>query len=710
MPVNTSLRHRLLLAALSGLLIGGLKLADLRLTGGPTLAVPSPGSLAQPPGLNRVLDARLAHAQSSSPEVAPAADPAIDPATGRAWNPPLDPATDPVVHPATDPASGYGVDPGADSGSTESAPPPMSWVPQHVDGPLRAETVGWTYRLRLHMAIDRVRTLEGLPPEAVEMPQADQPITDAQVVGTRVADTPIPDQPIAEKPLADASIFDQPSAEEQSAEKPISGTSIFDDPIAGTSIAGTSITDTSITGTSIADEPIEDKPIADKPTSLSSLLEMGRAFWNEAVAGTLLHAGTGVRDETSGGGTGSGGTAGSGTENHAPSNSGVGIGGSGSAVGSGSSALPPEGVLNVVILGSDQRPGDGSWRTDTIVLVSVDRTTGHVGVLSVPRDLWVTIPGHGQGRINTADFIGHEMGLPDGQLVKDTIAWNLDIPVQRFLRINMLGFVDVVDALGGVDVVVDCPDQDVLRASDMDVATGGTDLQDKRPGLHHLDGRTALAFVRARTNTSDFARSRRQQRLLRAVLAKAHQGDVAAKVVDIWNALAGRLTTDFSLPELLALAVVAAGINESDLHARVLDFTAVHDWQTPDGAQVLRLNPEAAGGALVQDLDPDRAPVPGLRVVLVDATGIPGRAQVAQARLEERRFTPVPVTSPITSALSTLYHAPTSSGVAAAQAVVRALGLSEYKLASNEALPADQRSKGDVYAVLGQDWDPCPGQ
>ncbi len=114
---------------------------------------------------------------------------------------------------------------------------------------------------------------------------------------------------------------------------------------------------------------------------------------------------------------------------------------------------------NILVMGIDPRPGDRAWRTDTIMIVAIDYEANQVGIVSLPRDLWVEIPGYGMGRINQADFEGESLKYPGGgpALLGKVIEDNIGIPTHHWVRIRQEGLVQLVDALGGVTVTPGLP-------------------------------------------------------------------------------------------------------------------------------------------------------------------------------------------------------------------------------------------------------------
>jgi LCP family protein required for cell wall assembly len=157
---------------------------------------------------------------------------------------------------------------------------------------------------------------------------------------------------------------------------------------------------------------------------------------------------------------------------------------------------------NILLLGIDYvEPGSAVARSDTIILATVNPLKPTVRLLSVPRDLWVSIPGVGENRINTAHFYA-ENSQPGGgpAAVRQTISQNFGVDLPYYLRIRFEGFREIVDALGGVDITL--PE-----------AMAGYPA-----GKHHLTGRKALAFVRNRSDSDDFFRMAHGQLMLKALL------------------------------------------------------------------------------------------------------------------------------------------------------------------------------------------------
>jgi LCP family protein required for cell wall assembly len=254
-------------------------------------------------------------------------------------------------------------------------------------------------------------------------------------------------------------------------------------------------------------------------------------------------------------------------------------------------------IFNILLLGSDQRPNDPSYRTDTLIVVSVNRTTNTVNMLSIPRDLYLYIPGYGMDRINTASIrgdISRWQGRGAG-LIAYTIQYNLGIRIDRYARINFDGFKQIVDALGGIDVAVDCPLTDYRLASPkLDPNNLANYRLFRLPiGYHHMDGSLALWYARSRETTSDFDRNRRQQMVLRAIWRKLMEQNISSHLATLWDQAAKIVETNLTLVDAAGLVPIAVDLDSTRMHSYFLGPQQVKDWTTPDGAAVLLPQPKA---------------------------------------------------------------------------------------------------------------------
>ena len=185
-------------------------------------------------------------------------------------------------------------------------------------------------------------------------------------------------------------------------------------------------------------------------------------------------------------------------------------------------APPAGGPVTVLLLGSDERPGEtGPARTDAIIIARIDPRSGRVALLSLPRDLWVEIPGYGHARLNAANVWGIIYNAPEGGLglARKTVSNLLGIPIDYTIQINFQGFIGAIDALGGV--TVDVPKE--LYDDEFPTMDYGYTVAHFLPGPQQMDGATALMYSRIRHPDSDFERMRRQQAVVVAAMARIRE-------------------------------------------------------------------------------------------------------------------------------------------------------------------------------------------
>src|SRR5688572_19795378 len=256
-------------------------------------------------------------------------------------------------------------------------------------------------------------------------------------------------------------------------------------------------------------------------------------------------------------------------------------------------------TVNFLLIGSDRRSTAGSTRTDTMVIAILRPNEGQVSLISIPRDLWVSIPGFENNRVNTAYQLGISSGYPGGGpgLLKDTILHNLGIRIDHTAMVDFSGFSQIVDTLGGVDVPVSCaytdwrlidPSFDPYNENNWHLYTTG-------PGLIHMDGDLALWYARSRQKSSDFDRGRRQQEVLRALFSQALRTGTLARIPELYNNLQSTVETDLGLADLLQLAVYAPKMTNADIRSYYIRPPLVSSWITNGGAYVLRSEERRVG-------------------------------------------------------------------------------------------------------------------
>ncbi len=242
---------------------------------------------------------------------------------------------------------------------------------------------------------------------------------------------------------------------------------------------------------------------------------------------------------------------------------------------------------NYLVLGIDPRPGDKAWRTDTIMVVAVDHEAQQVGIFNIPRDLWVDIPTMGPGRINQADFHGESNKYPGGgpalvgKIVEDTFG----VPIHHWVRIKQEGLVELVDALGGVEITLNCP---LYEVTPHPTKPGQWEKFELPAGKNVLDGAAAKKFATFRYNSNDFYRGQRQQQLIWAIKEKAIQLDAITRLPQLWTALQHTFTTDLGILDVIRLARLGVGLKPDQIHGLTFSTDAI-EYATVGEAQVLKI-------------------------------------------------------------------------------------------------------------------------
>ncbi len=235
--------------------------------------------------------------------------------------------------------------------------------------------------------------------------------------------------------------------------------------------------------------------------------------------------------------------------------------------------------FTVLLMGMDKRPSEfgNSYRTDTMILVRIEPTSKQVSMLSIPRDLYVDVPGYGLKKINTAYYWG-EYDEPGGGplLAMRTVQYNLGIRVNEYIVVDFNTFIRVVDLIGGIDINVPYTINDPLYP-DMNY---GYDPFYIEAGWHHLDGNTALKYARSRHSSDDIDRARRQQQVIFAIRERVLAYDMIPELVmqapKLWSELNAGIDTGLELQQIIELAYYLQDIPLDNIKSGVLGWEYVY--------------------------------------------------------------------------------------------------------------------------------------
>ena len=237
---------------------------------------------------------------------------------------------------------------------------------------------------------------------------------------------------------------------------------------------------------------------------------------------------------------------------------------------------------NLLFLGTDASPQRGELgRTDTIILTTVIPFKPYVGMLGIPRDLWLELPNVGEQRINTAYFYAELAQTGSGaKAATEAVSDSFDVNVRYYLVVHMLGVVDVVNAVDGLDITLE------------------KKMGMLKKGEHHLNGEETLAFVRERYSSSDFSRMEQGQIVLGALIRKLLSPSGWGKIPRLLTALPNAIETNIPLWQLPRLSFALIRATWFGMDNRTIDWEMVTPYVTSGGAQVLLPNWDAINPVL----------------------------------------------------------------------------------------------------------------
>lgn len=374
--------------------------------------------------------------------------------------------------------------------------------------------------------------------------------------------------------------------------------------------------------------------------------------------------------------------------------------------------------VSVLVMGLDYRDWEsdqGAPRTDTMMLLSVDPLSKTAGMLSIPRDLWVNIPGFQPNKINTAHRFGEIYKLPGGGpgLAIKTVEQMLGVPINFYAIVDFYAFERFIDEIGGIEIEV--PEEikvDPLGPANTVVLEAGT---------HTLDGPVALAYARARnTEGGDFDRAQRQQQVVLAIRQKIVSLDMLSTLVGkaqvLYDEVASGVQTNMTLEQAIRLAWLAQQIPRENIERGVIGTEHVSFGKSPEGLDIAKPIPdkirllrdeifttEALGSPAAAQSDPlDLVQAEDARLsILNGATVFPqndGLAARTQSYLETQGFNVASVGNAVQTPYTTVTDY--TGNPYTLKFLVDLMGIAPNRIFSQY----DPNSAVDVELALGNDW------
>lgn len=324
-----------------------------------------------------------------------------------------------------------------------------------------------------------------------------------------------------------------------------------------------------------------------------------------------------------------------------------------------------DGRVNILLAGNsaDDKGHQGGTLTDSIMLLSIDTRNHQAFMLSVPRDLYVSIPGHRHQKINAVYPDGNashfsQNGYPNGGmgLLEKTISQDFGIPIHYYALIDYNAFKQSVDAVGGIDINIQSPDKRGLYDPDIDYATGKKLVPKTSNGWHHLNGQQALDLARARGDAygsygfpqSDFDRTAHQRQMLLALKSKATSAGVVTNPVrlgELFDSIGNNVKTDLTLSNVHRLYDLTKDIGGNNIQSLSLNNAngknLLMNYTAPNGESALApavgLDNYSQIRAYLQRLTSNNPVVKeNATVVLLNATDVVGLAAKQQTFLESK--------------------------------------------------------------------------
>lgn len=388
--------------------------------------------------------------------------------------------------------------------------------------------------------------------------------------------------------------------------------------------------------------------------------------------------------------------------------------------------------INILLLALDVSPrrqseGQGSPLSDTMILVTIDPVSRTIGAMSIRRDLWVTVPGFGEAKINSAYKLGEDYALPGGgaQLAMDTVESLLGVPVDFYARVDFNAFKTIIDEIGGVPITITQP---ML----LDWLGNGNKFNID-PGTYVMPGSYVLAYARTRDaayGDGDFARGSRQMEVIMAIRDRVLNLNtlptLIARAPNIYGEISSGVQTNMSLDQAIQLAYLVAQIPRENMHTYNVDTNVTTATFAYDGSYILQIIPDqfrilrdemfaGTGGAVAPAVVPDSNaqesgvivtsgdPLPlavqeAARIQILNGSDTQGLAERTQLYLQSNGLTNITIGNYDTVDTTQIFvHKPVTNTMSYLAAV---FGVPNARIYSQ----ADPTDTFDITVILGSDW------
>lgn len=382
--------------------------------------------------------------------------------------------------------------------------------------------------------------------------------------------------------------------------------------------------------------------------------------------------------------------------------------------------------INVLLLGMGGGEHDGPFLADTIMIASFKPSTDQVALISIPRDLLVPIPGYGWRKINHANAYG-EVGNPGlgGELASQVVSQTFNLPIHYYVRIDFAGFEQIINDLGGITIEIEnILDDEYYPVAGKETATTSERYEHLyiEIGRQHMDGDLALKYVRSRQakgiEGSDFARSKRQQKILMAVKEKGLAFSTLInpyKISNVIDTLSQHLSTDMKVWEIIRLFNLGKDVKEENIVRRVFDDSPdslLYSTLTEEGAFVLQ--PKSGDFSELQLItknifDPEKiAEARPKRIEIQNGTKINGLAYRTSEYLQSLGYQIIKISNAPTQDYqkTVIYKLTNNSAENTADNLAQLMGAelaSQIPSWVNSTTTPAVSSHADILIILGQD-------